>query len=207
MAEPLDPDAALMLRVKRGDMQAFEALAEKYKQPIVGMMYRMLRDLDEAEDLAQNVFIRVYQSAHRYEVSAKFSTWIFTIARRLCLNEIRRRGRHPAESLESSQTDDPEHGARQYEDVKTFTPPEAFLQGELAEKIEAALSQLPDKQRLAIVLCRQDELSYEEIAKVLGCSVAATKSLIHRGRETLKEKLKPYLQSGAWEPDGPKLRR
>jgi RNA polymerase sigma-70 factor (ECF subfamily) len=77
----------------------------------------------------------------------------------------------------------------------------------LAQKIEAALSQLPEKQRLAIVLCRQDELSYEEIAKVLGCSVAATKSLIHRGREALKEKLKPYLHTGAWEPDGPKLHR
>ena len=197
MAVPLDPDAALMLRVKRGDMQAFEELADKYKQPIVNMMYRMLRDLDEAEDLAQNVFIRVYQSAGRYEVSAKFSTWIFTIARRLCLNEIRRRGRHPAESLESSQSDNEEQAPRQFEDVKTFSPPEACLQGELAQKIEEALAQLPDKQRLAIVLCRQEELSYEEIARVLGCSLPATKSLIHRGRETLKEKLKPYLQSGA----------
>ncbi len=207
MAEPLDPDAALMLRVKRGDMQAFEELAEKYKQPIVNMMYRMLRDLDEAEDLAQNVFIRVYQSAHRYEVSARFSTWIFTIARRLCLNEIRRRGRHPAESLESSQTEYEDQPARQFEDAKTFSPPEAFLHGELARKIEEALAQLPEKQRLAIALCRQEELSYEEIAKVLGCSVAATKSLIHRGRETLKERLKPYLQSGAWEPSAPKLCR
>jgi RNA polymerase sigma-70 factor (ECF subfamily) len=207
MSDSLDPDAALMLRVKRGDMKAFEALAEKYKQPIVNMMYRMLRDMDEAEDLAQNVFIRVHQSAKRYKVSAKFSTWIFTIARRLCLNEIRRRGRHPAESLESSQSDHEEHAPRQFEDVKTFSPPEAFLHGELAQKIEEALGQLPDKQRLAIVLCRQEELSYEEIAKVLGCSVSATKSLIHRGRETLKEKLKPYLQSGAWEADGPKLCR
>ena len=91
--------------------------------------------------------------------------------------------------------------------MKAFSPPEAFLHGELAQKIEEALGQLPDKQRLAIVLCRQEELSYEEIARVLGCSVPATKSLIHRGRETLKEKLKPYLQSGAWEADGPKLCR
>lgn len=207
MAVPVDPDAALMLRVKRGDMKAFEELAEKYKQPIVNLMYRMLRDLDEAEDLAQNVFIRVYQSADRYEVSAKFSTWIFTIARRLCLNEIRRRGRHPAESLDSSQNDNEEQPARQFEDVKTFSPPETFLHGELAQKIEEALAQLPEKQRLAIVLCRQDELSYEEIAEVLGCSVPATKSLIHRGRETLKEKLKPYLQTGAWEGERPKLCR
>ena len=113
----MDPDGALMLRVKRGDIKAFEVLAEKYKQPIVNMMYRMLHDLDEAEDLAQNVFVRVYQSAGRYEGSAKFSTWIFTIARRLCLNEIRRRGRHPAESLESSQSDNEEQAPRQFEDV------------------------------------------------------------------------------------------
>ncbi len=196
-----------MLRVKRGDVQAFEQLAEKYKQPIVNMMFRMLRDLDEAEDLAQNVFIRVYQSAHRYEVSAKFSTWIFTIARRLCLNEIRRRGRHPAESLESSQTDYDDQPARQFEDVKTFSPPDAALHAELAHKIEEALAQLPEKQRMAIVLCRQEELSYEEIAKVLGCSVPATKSLIHRGRETLKERLKPYLHSGAWHAPDAKLCR
>lgn len=196
-----------MLRVKRGDMQAFEELADKYKQPIVNMMYRMLHDFDEAEDLAQNVFVRVYQSAGRYEVSAKFSTWIFTIARRLCLNEIRRRGRHPAESLESSQSDSEEHAPRQFEDVKSSSPPDAFLQGELIQKIEEALAQLPEKQRLAIALCRQEELSYDEIAKVVGCSVPAVKSLIHRGRETLKDKLKPYLQSGAWEETDSKLCR
>lgn len=207
MVAATDPDAALMLRVKRGDMQAFETLAEKYKQPIVNLMYRMLHDLDEAEDLAQNVFIRVYQSAGRYEVSAKFSTWIFTIARRLCLNEIRRRARHPADSLDTNPTEHEEQAPRQFADTKTFSPPEACLHEELAQKIEQALAQLPKKQRLAIVLCRQDELSYEEIARVLGCSVPATKSLIHRGRETLKEKLKPYLQSGAWEADGPKLCR
>jgi RNA polymerase sigma-70 factor, ECF subfamily len=195
----MDPDAALMLRVKDGDLQAFEQLVQQYKHPIVNVIYRMLHDLDEAEDLAQNVFIRVFQSAGRYEVSAKFSTWIFTIARHLGLNEIRRRGRHPAQSLESSQSDDPEQAPRQYPDGKTFSPPEAFLHRELEQKIQQALEELPEKQRLAIALCQEDELSYEEIARVLGCSLSATKSLIHRGRETLKEKLKPYLRSGAWE--------
>jgi RNA polymerase sigma-70 factor (ECF subfamily) len=201
MAALDDPDAVLMLRVKRGDLAAFEQLVEKYKQPIVNLMFRMLHDLEEAEDLAQNVFVRVFRSAARYEVSAKFSTWLFTIARHLCLNEIRRRSRHPAESLEAGAGEsDSDHPARQYEDMKTFTPPESFLQTELKEKIQQALDALPEKQRLAIVLCRQDELSYEEIAKVLGCSVSATKSLIHRGRETLKHKLKPYLQTGVWDP-------
>jgi len=195
----MDSDAALMLRVKHGDLQAFEELVQKYQHPIVNLAYRMFRDLDEAEDLAQNVFIRVFQSAGRYEASAKFSTWIFTIARHLCLNEIRRRGRHPAQSLEASQSEDEEQAPRQYADGKTFTPPQAFLHRELEQKIQEALAALPEKQRLAIALCREDELSYEDIARVLGCSLPATKSLIHRGRETLKEKLKPYLQSGAWE--------
>jgi len=200
MAPLEDPDSVLMLRVKRGDMGAFEELVDKYKQPVVNLMFRMVHDLDEAEDLAQNVFVRVYRSASRYEVSAKFSTWLFTIARRLCLNEIRRRGRHPAESLDTSGVEiEGERQVRQYEDVKAFSPPEAFLQGELEEKIQQALAALPEKQRLAIAMCRQEELSYEEIAEALGCSVSATKSLIHRAREALKEKLKPYLQSGAWE--------
>jgi len=195
----MDPDAELMLRVKHGDLQAFEELVQKYKHPIVNVIYRMLHDLEEAEDLAQNVFVRVFQSAGRYEVSAKFSTWIFTIAWHLCLNEIRRRGRHPAQSLESSQSEDEEQAPRQYPDTKGISPPQAFLNRELEQKIQEALTGLPEKQRLAIALCQENELSYEEIARVLGCSVSATKSLIHRGRETLKEKLKPYLRSGAWE--------
>jgi len=201
MANPPDPDAALMLLARNGDMRAFEQLVEKYKQPIVSLMFRMLRDLSEAEDLAQIVFVRVHQSASRYEVSAKFSTWIFTIARHVCLNEIRRRSRHPSESIESILPESDEPATRQLEDHKTFTPPEAFLHHELESKIQQALDQLPDKQRLAILLCRQDDLSYEEIACVLGLSLSATKSLIHRARETLKLKLKPYLQTGAWEEE------
>jgi RNA polymerase sigma-70 factor, ECF subfamily len=201
MANPPDADAALMLRVKRGDMLAFEELVEKYKQPIVNLAFRMLHDLSEAEDLAQNVFIRVFQSAHRYEVSAKFSTWIFTIARHLCLNEIRRRSRHPCEPLDGNRLEGEEAAPRQFEDLKTFSAPQAFLHSELEEKIQNALDELPDKQRVALALCRQEELSYEEIAEVLECSLSATKSLIHRARETLKLKLKPYLQTGAWQPE------
>ena len=199
MADQTDPDAALMLRVKRGDRAAFSALVEKYKQPVMNFVFRSLRDETEAEDLAQNVFLQVYKSRARYERTAKFSTWLFTIARNLCLNEIRRRTRHPAESLEESQTDNEDAALRQYEDKKVALPTEHILQGELAGKIDEALAALPENQRTAILLCRQDELSYEEIARILGCSLSATKSLIHRGRETLKERLKPYLKSGEWE--------
>ena len=193
-----DPDAVLMLRVKRGDRAAFAELVGKYKQPVINLVYRTLHDEAEAEDLAQNVFLQVYKSAKRYESRAKFSTWLFTIARNLCLNEIRRRSRHPADSLEEAHAEHEDQPRQQFEDKTNILPPDKLLHGELAKKIEEALADLPENQRTAILLCRQEELSYEEIAKILDCSLSATKSLIHRGRETLKEKLKPYLKTGEW---------
>jgi RNA polymerase sigma-70 factor (ECF subfamily) len=202
MSAEADPDAALMLRVKQGDTAAFAELVDKYKQPVMNVAYRMLHDATEAEDLAQAVFIQVFKAADRYRVSSKFSTWLFTIARNLCLNEVRRRARHRVESMEAPHPEQEDQPLRQFEDRQTASPPEGLLHSELESKIEQALAELPETQRLAIVLCCQEELSYEEIARVLGCSVSATKSLIYRGRETLKQKLKPYLQSGAW--GGPK---
>jgi RNA polymerase sigma-70 factor, ECF subfamily len=199
MSTSPDPDAALMLRVKQGDSAAFQELVEKYKQPVMNLVYRTLPDATEAEDLAQHVFLQVFKSAYRYEVSAKFTTWLFTIARNLCLNEIRRRSRHPADSLDETFADNEEQPIRQPEELKNLSPPDSLLQDELEEKIEAALAELPEKQRTAILMCRGDEFSYEDIAEVLGCSVSATKSLIHRGRETLKQKLKPYLKTGVWK--------
>ena len=187
-----------MLRVKRGDRAAFAELVEKYKQPVMNFIFRSLRDEAESEDLAQNVFVQVWKSRARYRRTAKFSTWLFTIARNLCLNEIRRRSRHPAESLEETHAEHDDLPSRQFEDKSQLAAPEKLLHVELARKIEEALAELPENQRSAILLCRQDELSYDEIAKVLRCSLSATKSLIHRGRETLKEKLKPYLKTGDW---------
>ena len=115
MSSNLDPDAALMLRVKQGDMAAFTELVEKYKQPIMNLAYRTVRDMTEAEDLAQNVFVQVYKSAARYKSTAKFSTWLFTIARNLCLNEIRRRSRHPADSMDAVTNPEDDQPARQFE--------------------------------------------------------------------------------------------
>src|SRR5438094_7900440 len=120
MADRFDPDAALMLRVKEGDRDAFEMLVEKYKQPVMNLAYRTISDATEAEDLAQHVFLQVYKSAHRYEVSAKFSTWIFTIARNLCLNEIRRRSRHPAESLDEGSAENEDEPRPQVQAAKNF---------------------------------------------------------------------------------------
>src|SRR5690349_22423402 len=197
-----DPDAALMLRVKQGDTDAFEQLVDKYKQPVLNVIYRMLRDATEAEDVAQTVFVQVYKSAARYQVASKFSTWLFTIVRNLCLNEIRRRSRHPTDSMDATHPENEEQPWQQFEDKKAAPPPDSLLEGELEEKINQALDDLPENQRTAIILCRQNELSYEDIAKVLKTSVSATKSLIHRGRETLKQRLKPYLKTGQWT--GPK---
>jgi RNA polymerase sigma-70 factor (ECF subfamily) len=199
MPVELDPDAALMLRVKQGDATAFAALVEKYKQPVMNLAWRTLRDETEAEDLAQNVFVQAWKSAERYQATAKFSTWLFTIARNLCLNEIRRRTRHPAESLDQTREDDGEQPLFQVEDKRLAAAPDELLRGELERKVDEALAALPENQRLALALCKQEELSYEEIAEVLDCSLSATKSLIHRARETLKARLKPYLQTGVWE--------
>jgi RNA polymerase sigma-70 factor (ECF subfamily) len=204
MAPEHDPDARLMLRVQQGDRVAFEALVEKYKQPVMNLVYRMIGDLHEAEDLAQNVFVQVYKSAHRYRVTARFSTWLFTIARNLCLNELRRRSRHPAESLDAGLADQEDYSLHhQLEDAVTPSPPEACLQAELEQRIDRALAELPEKQRTAILLCRHEDLSYEDIAEILDCSVSATKSLIHRARESLRQRLKPYLRTGNWRDQPP----
>jgi RNA polymerase sigma-70 factor (ECF subfamily) len=194
-----DPDTELMLRVKEGDERAFEELVDKYKQPVLNLVYRILRDATEAEDLAQNVFVQVFKSADRYRVEAKFSTWLFTIARNLCLNELRRRSRHPADSLDAAGETQEDHPARQFEDKASVSAPDLLLREELSAKVEDALGSLPENQRTAILLFKEKEMSYEEISNIMDCSLSATKSLIHRGRETLKQKLKPYLRSGVWD--------
>lgn len=196
-----DSDATLMQRVQRGDMAAFEVLVDKYRQPVMNFCARTLNDLAEAEDVAQAAFVQVFKHSQRYEPSARFSTWLFTIARNLCLNEIRRRRRHPAESLDLTHPEDESQPLRQFEDLKSAAAPEDALHGELVEKVELAIAELPETQRTALLLCREEELSYDEIAKVLGCSVSATKSIIHRGREAIKRVLKPYLRTGAWRND------
>jgi RNA polymerase sigma-70 factor (ECF subfamily) len=201
MSANVDPDAALMLRVREGDRAAFAELVEKYKQPVTNLIARTINDLTEAEDLAQNAFVQAYKSAHRYEVTAKFSTWLFTIARNLALNEIRRRSRHPADSLDETFADNDEAPVRTAIESPAVGPTENLLRGELEAKVEEAVQALPGKQRTALLLCREDEMSYEEIAAVIGCTLSATKSLIHRARETLKARLKPYLRSGAWRDE------
>jgi RNA polymerase sigma-70 factor, ECF subfamily len=200
MASP-DSDADLMLRVKRGDRAAFTDLVQRWQQPVIHFIWRTLPDPDEAEDLAQATFVQLWKSAPRYQPTARFSTFLFTIARNLCLNEIRRRVRHPADPLEEPRpaADDDGPTARQWPDVRQAGADHLLQQEELFGKVEEAVRALPEKQRLALNLCREGELSYEEIAVVLETTVPATKSLIHRARETLKAQLKPYLKTGDWK--------
>lgn len=198
-----DPDAQRMLRVKRGDRDSFTELVERWKHPVIGFIHRTLPDPDEAEDLAQATFVQLWRTAGRYQPTARFSTFLFTIARNLCLNEIRRRVRHPTDSLDEPRADDEDHPLRQIEDRRQTEAGEAATRSELFRLVDEALDALPEKQRTALILCREGELSYEEIAEVLGTSVQATKSLIHRARETLKRRLKPYLATGRWQSEDP----
>lgn len=187
-----DEDAALLLRFKSGDESAFEVLVDKFKTPVFNYVWRQIGNANEAEDIAQNVFVQVYKSAHRYEPKAKFTTWLFTIARNLCLNEFRRLQRHPLNSYDAAESDESsEHF--QIEDPTVRSPSSHVSENELQEKIQAAIQSLPESQKTALILCRYEGLSYLEIAKILKTTESATKSLIHRARESLKTKLSDYL--------------
>jgi RNA polymerase sigma-70 factor (ECF subfamily) len=195
---PDEPDdSELMRRVQRGDPDAFEQLVNRHRQSILNFAARILGDVTEAEDVAQAAFVQVHKAAARYRTTAKFTTWLLTITRNLCLNELRRRNRHPADALDDTGPDD-DHAPRQFEQTHDTSAPDALLHAEFLEKLEAALAALPENQRTALLLHQRDALSYEEIGRVLGCSLPATKSLIFRARETLKARLKPFLRSGAW---------
>ena len=194
-----ESDAELMLQTKRGDTRAFTVLVERYRQPVMNFVLRTLQDETEAEDIAQNVFVQVFKAAPRHRETAKISTWIFTIARNLCLNELRRRRRHPTEPLDPGPAAGEDRAVFQPQDPTAPIPHASLLRAELEQKVGEAIAALPENQRTCLLLCQQGELSYEDIAEVIGCSVSATKSLIFRARETLKGRLKPYLQTGAWD--------
>ena len=190
---PNDIDVALMLRVKAGDEDAFQELIERHQRAVISVIYRAIGDAWEAEDLAQRVFIQIFRSAHRYQPTAKFTTWLFTITHNTIRNEYRRRGRHAAESFDAlTQPGEAGEPGTQLADARATDPSRQIVERELQEKIEAAIQLLPEAQRTAVILCRFEGLPYEEIAPVLGCSVSAVKSLLHRARETLKEKLHGY---------------
>lgn len=176
--------------VKNGDTAAFEKLIEAHQARVIGTVSKMLGDGSDAEDIAQQVFIRVWNSAARYEPSAKFTTWLFTIARNLVFNESRRRKRHPVATLETEEDD---RGFQRH-DTDAKSPSALFLENEMQAAIQAAIDGLPEVQRMAVVLRRYQDVSYEEIAEVLNLSVPAVKSVLFRARTELREKLKDYLE-------------
>ncbi len=184
-------DVALMGRVGAGDMDAFEELVERHQRAVIGTVAKMLGNASEAEDIAQQVFVRVWKSAGRYEAQAKFTTWLFTITRNLVFNEVRRRQRKPTVSADERE----EASHRVLEDAQAIAPDDEMLQAELEEAIDRAIRSLPEKQRMAVILRRYEELPYEEIARVLSMSLPAVKSLLFRARTQLKEALQKYLDS------------
>lgn len=186
-----DYHVRLMMQVKQGDIDAFEKIIEIHQGAVIGTVAKMLGGMSDAEDIAQQVFIRVWKSSGRYKPSAKFTTWMFTITRNLVFNEMRRRQRKPAVSMDERE----EEYNLLAPDETTSAPDQQVLENELVKAIDSAIQALPEKQRLAVILRRYEDRSYEEIADVLGLSLSAVKSLLFRARTQLKENLQPYLES------------
>jgi RNA polymerase sigma-70 factor (ECF subfamily) len=182
-------DVRLMQLVSAGETGAFEELVERHQRLVLGTVARMLGNNSDVEDIAQQVFVRVWKSAKRYVPRAKFTTWLLKITRNLVFNELRRRSRHAQLPLQIES----ESEERPIRDERATAPDAALLEQELQHAVETAIELLPETQRMAVVLRRYDELSYEEIAEVLGQSVPAVKSLLFRARTELRARLSRYL--------------
>src|SRR5436190_22329381 len=182
-------DLRLMRLVGEGDTGAFEELVEKHQALVAGTIGRMLGSNSDVEDIAQQVFIRVWKSARRYVTRAKLTTWLLKITRNLVFNELRRTKRRAHVPLQSEPgAEDPP-----VKDEMNLAPDASLLETELQRTIEEAILQLPETQRMALVLRRYEQLSYEQIAEVLDLSVPAVKSVLFRARSELRSKLSKYL--------------
>jgi len=191
-------DVQLMLDVKAGDQQSFELLLQRYRTPLVNFLYRMVRSREQAEDLAQEVFLRVYRAREDYEPSAKFTTWLFRIATNLALNSLRDHRYQKLEiSMDAPIVADAEDGDERPMEVADEHPDiEQHLVEETRKKmIRHAIEKLPEKQRAAVLLHKYQELDYAEISKILRCSESALKSLLFRAYETLRVELAPLVAS------------
>jgi RNA polymerase sigma-70 factor, ECF subfamily len=187
-----DPDALLMLRFKDGDSEAFERLFSRHTRAMVNFAYRFVRNREVAEEMAQEVFLRVYESAAGYEPQAKFTTWLYRVATNVCLNEVRKPYFQALrQSLPAAPRDDRETAS--FEPKIDDAPNWNLERQAISHAIKEALEQIPLKQRVAFILNKYQELSYAEVAEIMKISEKAVKSLIHRAKETLAEKLKPSL--------------
>lgn len=191
-------DVQLMLSVKAGDEVSFELLLQKYRTPVIHFLGRMVRDAAQAEDLAQEVFLRVYRARGKYTPSAKFTTWLFRIASNLALNSVRdERHRQRDVSIDEPAAGD-EGNESPAVDVPSREPGvlDKMLARQRALQIRRAIGTLPEKQRVAVLLHKYQGMDYDEIARVLDCSESALKSLLFRAYETLRAELAPLVNAG-----------
>ena len=186
-------DAEVMLRVKAGDEPAFDYLVQKYRRPMVSFMYRMAHNAAAAEDLAQEVFLRVYRSRGSYEASAKFTTWLYRIATNLAVNHARDTRHERPENMASLDEADEETGTTM--DVADTSPnvEEKLVKQERLKAIRQKVENLPERQRLAVLMHKYQQMDYKQIGEVLNLSESATKSLLFRAYETLREQLKEFI--------------
>jgi RNA polymerase sigma-70 factor (ECF subfamily) len=186
-------DADVMLRVKTGDESAFAYLVQKYRRPMVGFLYRMCHNPAAAEELAQEVFLRVYRSRESYEATAKFSTWIYRIATNLAVNFARDTRHERPEMTMRLDEPDPETGTTPDLADESLTVEEQILKRERLAAIRSKVNALPERQRMAVIMHKYQQMEYREIADVLKLSESATKSLLFRAYETLREQLKEFV--------------
>ncbi len=192
----LERDAELMLRVRSGCESSFALLLEKHRNGVVHFLYRMVQNRAVAEELAQEVFLRVYRSRESYEPTAKFTTWLYRITTHLALNYVRDK-RH--DKLHDSIDAQPEEGAPRQVADRGATIEEAMLREARLGEIRAAIEALPEKQRSAVLMHKYQEMDYAQIAGVLGCSESAVKSLLFRAYETLRNRLRQFAPREAGE--------
>lgn len=189
-----DIDVQLMLEFQRGDKVSFEKLMDKYYKRVMNLVYRFVGNKDIAEDLTQDVFIKVYNSAYLYKPKAKFQTWLYRITKNTCLNELRRR-KHSAVSLDKTFEVKGNPLKQELADTESLNPGERIDQKEIALVVKEAIASLPENQRMAVTLRRYEQLSYDDIAQTMNCSPASVKSLLSRAKLNLKEKLKGFIQT------------
>ena len=186
-------DAEIMLRAKAGDESAFDFLVQKYRRPMVSFMYRMARNTAAAEDLAQEVFLRVYRSRASYEASAKFTTWLYRIATNLAVNHARDTRHERPEIQVSLDEPDEESGTTIELPDKGLNAEQAMVVRERMLAIRSKVEALPEQQRLAVIMHKYQQMDYKQIADILKKSESATKSLLFRAYETLREQLKDFI--------------
>lgn len=188
-----DPDVILMLEFQKGNKASFEALMRKYYGRVLNFVYRFVNNRDMAEDITQDVFVKIYKSASGYKPKAKFQTWVFTIAKNTAFNEYRHLNRQ-GYSLDESFSDGSESYQSVLIDEQAEKPDERLKKAETVKIIREALQALPEQQRAAVILRRYQNFSYEEIAQTMGTSVKAVKSLLNRAKENLKNMLSKHFE-------------